>query len=64
MNPFGKATIKKEGADAGIISFSKMVGLTLDTVEVMAAKEVVNMLPIRPLDHKLRPRITNYPTIF
>merc|ERR1740139_1183265 len=54
--PFGQAKIEREGSDVTIISFSKMVGLALETAEVMAAKgvsvEVVNLLSIRPLDRE------------
>merc|ERR1740139_1451375 len=50
----GKAKIEREGTDVTIISFSKMVGLALETAAVMEAKgvscEVLNLRTIRPLD--------------
>mmetsp|Transcript_34995 Transcript_34995/g.49664 ORF Transcript_34995/g.49664 Transcript_34995/m.49664 type:complete len:337 (+) Transcript_34995:50-1060(+) len=50
----GKAKIERAGTDVTIVTFSKMVGLALETAEVMAAKgvscEVINLLSIRPLD--------------
>mmetsp|Transcript_7615 Transcript_7615/g.10940 ORF Transcript_7615/g.10940 Transcript_7615/m.10940 type:complete len:360 (+) Transcript_7615:74-1153(+) len=54
--PIGKAKIEREGSDVTIITFSKMVGLALETAEVMAEKgtsvEVINLLSIRPLDRE------------
>ena len=50
----GKAKIEREGSDVTIVTFSKMVGLALETAEVMAAKgvsvEVINLRSLRPLD--------------
>jgi pyruvate dehydrogenase E1 component beta subunit len=52
--PIGKAKIEREGSDVTIISFSKMVGLALETAEFMKNKgvsvEVINLLSLRPLD--------------
>lgn len=52
--PIGQAKIEREGSDVTIITFSSMVGLALETAEVMQAKgtscEVINLLSIRPLD--------------
>lgn len=50
----GKAKIEREGKDVTIVTFSKMVGLALETAEVMAKEgvdvEVINLRSIRPLD--------------
>lgn len=52
--PIGEAKIEREGSDVTIISFSKMVGLALETAELMASKgvdvEVINLRTIRPID--------------
>ena len=50
----GKAKIEREGTDVTIVTFSKMVGLALETAEVMAERgvsvEVINLRTLRPLD--------------
>jgi len=52
--PIGKAKIEKEGSDVTLIAFSQMVGLAIQTAEVMSSKgisvEVINLLSLRPLD--------------
>ena len=52
--PIGKAKVERPGTDVTIISFSKMVGLALETAEFMKNKgvsvEVINLLTLRPLD--------------
>jgi len=54
--PIGRAKIEKEGSDVTIISFSKMVGLALETAEYMKTRgvsvEVINLLTLRPLDRE------------
>jgi len=54
--PFGKAKIEREGSDVTIITFSKMVGLALESAEVLASKgvsvEVINLLSLRPIDRE------------
>lgn len=52
--PIGKAKIERQGSDVTIVTFSKMVGLALETAELMATKgvsvEVINLRSIRPID--------------
>jgi pyruvate dehydrogenase E1 component beta subunit len=52
--PIGKAKIERLGSDVTIVTFSKMVGLALETAEIMAQKgvsvEVINLRSIRPID--------------
>lgn len=52
--PFGKAKIEREGTDVTIVTFSKMVGRSLEAAEKLAEKgisaEVLNLRSIRPLD--------------
>jgi pyruvate dehydrogenase E1 component beta subunit len=54
--PFGKAKIERAGTDVTIVTFSKMVGLALQTAQVMAEKgvsvEVVNLRSLRPIDRE------------
>mmetsp|Transcript_13660 Transcript_13660/g.19535 ORF Transcript_13660/g.19535 Transcript_13660/m.19535 type:complete len:363 (+) Transcript_13660:101-1189(+) len=54
--PFGKAKIEREGSDVTIITFSKMVGLALESAEAMASRgvsvEVINLLSLRPIDRE------------
>jgi pyruvate dehydrogenase E1 component beta subunit len=52
--PIGESRIERPGTDVTLISFSKEVGLALETADVMAARgisvEVINLLTLRPLD--------------
>jgi len=52
----GKAKIERAGTDVTVISFSKMVGLALETATEMektgVSVEVINLLSIRPLDRE------------
>jgi len=52
--PIGKAKIERAGSDVTIVTFSKMVGLALETAELMSQKgvsvEVINLRSIRPID--------------
>ncbi|CAI9787360.1 unnamed protein product [Fraxinus pennsylvanica] len=52
--PIGKAKIEREGKDATITAFSKMVGYALQAAEILAkdgiSAEVINLRSIRPLD--------------
>jgi len=52
--PIGKAKVEREGKDCTIVTFSKMVGHSLEAAEILAAEgidvEVVNLRTIRPLD--------------
>lgn len=52
--PIGKAKIEREGTDVTIVTFSKMVGLALESAEVLSAAgiscEVINLRTIRPID--------------
>lgn len=55
--PIGKAKIEREGQDVTIVSYSKMVGTSLEAAEVLAKKhkieaEVINLRTIRPMDRK------------
>lgn len=52
--PIGKAKVQKEGTDVSIVTFSKMVGKSLEAAEILAkdgiSVEVINLRTIRPLD--------------
>jgi len=53
--PLGKAKVQREGTDVSIITFSKMVGHSLEVAEKMQKEhnisvEVINLRTIRPLD--------------
>ena len=52
--PIGKANIEKDGNDVTIISFSIMVGKSLEAAEILKDKninaEVINLRTLRPLD--------------
>jgi pyruvate dehydrogenase E1 component beta subunit len=52
--PIGQAKIMKEGKDVSIVTFSRMVGVSLQAAEELAKKginaEVINLRSIRPLD--------------
>eukprot|EP00596_Hydrurales_sp_CCMP1899_P010227 CAMPEP_0119041560 /NCGR_PEP_ID=MMETSP1177-20130426/12551_1 /TAXON_ID=2985 /ORGANISM="Ochromonas sp, Strain CCMP1899" /LENGTH=334 /DNA_ID=CAMNT_0007007707 /DNA_START=152 /DNA_END=1156 /DNA_ORIENTATION=+ len=52
--PIGKAKIEKEGKDVTIVTFSKMVGTSLEAAKVLEKEgisvEVVNLRTLRPLD--------------
>ena len=54
--PIGKAKIEREGTDVSIVTFSKMVGSSLEAAEKLAANgisaEVINLRTIRPLDRE------------
>ncbi|KAF0746519.1 hypothetical protein DYB37_012445 [Aphanomyces astaci] len=52
--PIGKAKIMKAGTDVTIVTFSRMVGVSLEAAAVLAKEgidvEVINLRSIRPLD--------------
>ena len=52
--PIGKAKIEREGKDVTIVTFSKMVGYSLEAADALAQEgiscEVINLRTIRPLD--------------
>jgi len=52
--PIGKAKIEKAGADVTIVTFSRMVGHSLEAAAALEAQgisaEVINLRTIRPLD--------------
>lgn len=52
--PIGKAKIEREGKDVTIVTFSKMVGYSLDVAAALEAEgvsvEVINLRSLRPLD--------------
>jgi pyruvate dehydrogenase E1 component beta subunit len=55
--PIGKAKIEKEGKDITIVSYSKMVGVSLDAAKILEAEhkisaEVINLRTIRPMDRQ------------
>mmetsp|Transcript_20770 Transcript_20770/g.30751 ORF Transcript_20770/g.30751 Transcript_20770/m.30751 type:complete len:359 (-) Transcript_20770:32-1108(-) len=53
--PIGKAKIERVGSDVTIVTFSKMVGLSLEAAEILAKEgiscEVINLRTLRPLDY-------------
>lgn len=54
--PIGKAKIQREGKHISIITFSKMVGKSVEAAEILAKEgidvEVVNLRTLKPLDRK------------
>lgn len=52
--PIGKAKIERSGTDVTIVSYSRMVGVSLEAAELLAKEgisaEVINLRSIRPLD--------------
>ena len=53
--PIGKAKIERPGKDVTIVSYSKMVGVSLEGAKLLADKyginaEVINLRTIRPMD--------------
>lgn len=54
--PIGQAKIEREGKDVTIVTFSKMVGVSLDVAKKLESEginvEVVNLRTLRPLDRK------------
>eukprot|EP00826_Nyctotherus_ovalis_P027147 TRINITY_DN2117_c0_g1_i3.p1 TRINITY_DN2117_c0_g1~~TRINITY_DN2117_c0_g1_i3.p1 ORF type:complete len:320 (+),score=95.90 TRINITY_DN2117_c0_g1_i3:126-1085(+) len=55
--PIGKAKIERKGKDVTIVSYSKMVGTSLEAAATLSKKhkvdaEVINLRTIRPLDRK------------
>jgi pyruvate dehydrogenase E1 component beta subunit len=52
--PFGKAKIERSGSDVSIITFSKLVGTSLELAKKLEAEgisvEVVNLRSLRPID--------------
>lgn len=52
--PLGKAKIMREGKDVSIVSFSRMVGVSLEAAKLLEKEgisaEVINLRTIRPLD--------------
>src|SRR5699024_4810539 len=54
--PIGEAEVKKEGKDVTIVSFNKMMNVTMDAAEELAKEdieaEVIDLRTIRPLDWK------------
>jgi pyruvate dehydrogenase E1 component beta subunit len=51
----GKADIKRAGSDVTLVSFGKMVNVTLDAAEELAKEgidaEVIDLMSIRPIDY-------------
>jgi pyruvate/2-oxoglutarate/acetoin dehydrogenase E1 component len=54
--PLGKAKIEREGKDVSIVTFSKMVGYSLEVAKNLEAEgisvEVINLRSLRPLDRE------------
>jgi pyruvate dehydrogenase E1 component beta subunit len=52
--PIGESRVERQGTDVTLITFSKEVGLALETADIMEARglsvEVINLLTLRPLD--------------
>ena len=52
--PLGKAVVRREGSDASLVSYSRMVGPTLEAADELAKDgiecEVVDLRSLRPLD--------------
>ncbi|GAB3131648.1 pyruvate dehydrogenase complex E1 component subunit beta [Novispirillum itersonii] len=52
--PIGKAKIERAGKDVTIVTYSRMVGTSLEAADLLAAEgidaEVINLRSIRPLD--------------
>lgn len=53
--PIGKAYVKKEGKDATLVSFGKIMKVALSTAENLAHEglevEVIDLRSVRPIDH-------------
>ena len=54
--PIGKAKIEREGSDVTIVTFSKMVGTSLEVAEECEKEgvsvEVINLRTLRPMDRE------------
>jgi len=54
--PFGKAKVEREGSDVTIVTFSKMVGTSLEVAKSLEKEgisvEVINLRSLRPLDRE------------
>lgn len=54
--PIGKADVKRNGSDVTLVSFNKMMKVTLAAAEELAKEnisaEVIDLRSIRPLDHE------------
>jgi pyruvate dehydrogenase E1 component beta subunit len=54
--PIGKAKVEREGTDVSIVTFSKMVGTSLEVAKALEAEgisvEVINLRTLRPLDRQ------------
>ncbi len=54
--PIGKCNIERSGNDITIVTFSKMVGLSIEAAELLSKEgiqvEIINLRTIRPLDTK------------
>lgn len=52
--PLGKAKIERPGKDVSIVTFSKMVGISLEAAKILEKEgidcEVINLRTLRPLD--------------
>lgn len=53
--PLGKAKIERKGKDATIVTFSRMVGVSLQAAEIVAKEhgidvEVINLRTLKPID--------------
>jgi len=52
--PLGKAAVRREGSDVSLITYSRMVGVTLEAAEELAKEgieaDVVDLRSLRPLD--------------
>lgn len=52
--PIGKAKIEREGKDATIVTFSRMVGIALEVADLLQKEgvsvEVINLRTLRPID--------------
>lgn len=52
--PIGKAKVQREGTDVSVVTFSKMVGKSMEAADILAKEgisvEVINLRTIRPLD--------------
>jgi len=54
--PIGQAKVEREGKDVTIVTFSRMVGVSLDVAKTLEDEgisvEVINLRTLRPLDRK------------
>lgn len=54
--PFGKAKVEREGKDVSIVTFSRMVGVSLEVAKNLEKEgisvEVINLRSLRPLDRE------------